>query len=350
VTRAEGPPAAKAISIRPLQSDDGEPYRRFCEELFGRDAYQGRSTYLDWLYEDNPVARGLDDCLVATDPSGAIVGCIHRLRLPWQIEGRVAIIPSLHNLMIAEAFRGGAGFFMLTRAVKGESHALIPGVTGPLAQAYARMGYQRLDTRWYRRVVRTDRAVAQTLLHRLGRSRSGRLRSERIARSTSGLVVTASPDDVTVAEVAAALNENAGSGIGVAHVDWSAELVQWRFFAPRGPRHVLARDLVDGAFAIVSVGPRHGVTVARILAWSPIVLSSGFLARLGRMAVGLGASVLLAYDARPNGAETLSIAGLQPMRSPPMSFLYSRDKRPLTIDLDGGGTDLGFEALPDDVI
>jgi hypothetical protein len=97
------------------------------------------------------------------------------------------------------------------------------------------------------------------------------------------------------------------------------------------------------------VGPRHGVTVARLLAWSPIVLSSGFLARLGRMAAGLGASVLLAYDARPDGAETLSSAGLRPMRSPPLSFLYARDKRPLTIDLDGGGTDLGFEALPDDL-
>ena len=350
MTRAAGPPAAKSISIRPMRSDDLGSYRGFCEALFGRDAYQGRSTYLDWLYEDNPVGRGLDDCLVATEPLGAIVGCIHRLRLPWRIDDRVAIIPSLHNLMIAEAFRGGAGFFMLTRAVKGESHALIPGVTGPLAQAYERMGYQRLDTRWYRRVVRKDRAVAQTLLHRLGRSRSGRLRSERIARSTSGLVVTASPDDATAADVAAALNKNAASGIGVAHVDWSAELVHWRFFAPRGPRHVLARDLLDGSFAIVSVGPRHGVTVARILAWSPIVLSSGFLARLGRMAVGLGASVLLAYDARPNGAETLSIAGLRPMGSPPMSFLYARDKRPLSIDLDGGGTDLGFEALPDDLI
>ena len=202
MTRAAGPSTAKSISIRPLQSDDLGPYRRFCDELFGRDAYQGRTTYLDWLYEDNPVGRGLDDCLIATEPSGAIVGCIHRLRLPWQIEGRVAVIPSLHNLMIAEAFRGGAGFFLLTRAVKGESHALIPGVTGPLAQAYVRMGYQRLDTRWYRRVVRTDRAVAQTLLHRLGRSRPGHLRSERITGSTSGLVVTASPDDVTAAEVA----------------------------------------------------------------------------------------------------------------------------------------------------
>ena len=333
-----------------MRSDDLGSYRGFCEELFGRDAYQGRSTYLDWLYEDNPVGRGLDDCLVATEPLGAIVGCIHRLRLPWRIDDRVAIIPSLHNLMIAEAFRGGAGFFMLTRAVKGESHALIPGVTGPLAQAYERMGYQRLDTRWYRRVVRKDRAVAQTLLHRLGRSRSDSS-SKRTHRA-----IDQRPGRYRESRRCDRRGRCSGAERkrGERYRRCPRRLVYraraWRFFAQRGPRHVLARDLLDGSFAIVSVGPRHGVTVARILAWSPIVLSSGFLARLGRMAVGLGASVLLAYDARPNGAETLSIAGLRPMGSPPMSFLYARDKRPLSVDLDGGGTDLGFEALPDDLI
>ncbi len=36
------------------------------------------------------------------------------------------------------------------------------------------------------------------------------------------------------------------------------------------------------------------------------------------------------------------------MRSAHTSFLYARDKRPLTIDLDGGATDFGLEALPHD--
>jgi hypothetical protein len=347
VTRAAGDPAAKAISIRPLGSDDRLTYRRFCQTMFGRDSYQARSTYLDWLYNDNPTGRGLDDCLIATEPSGAVVGCIHRLRLPWLVDGRHVDIPSLHNLMIAEAFRGGAGFFMLMRAVKGESHALIPGVTGNLAEAYVRMGYQRVNTRWYRRVLRVDRAVAQMLLHRL-RGRGDRPRGKLAAPSADGLAVSVGPDDATAAEIAAALNANAGSDPHVAHVDWSRELVQWRFFATRGPRHLFARDEGDGSFAIVSVGPRHGVTVARLVAWSPVALRSRFLQRLGRMAADLGASVLLAYDARPAGAQTLATGGIAPMRSAPMSFLYARDKQPLTIDLDGGGTDLGFEALPAD--
>jgi hypothetical protein len=348
VTPAAGDPTTKAISIRPLRFDDRAPYRRFCEATFGRDAYQGRSTYLDWLYVDNPVGRGLEDCFVATGPEGAIVGCIHRLRLPWVIQGREVTIPSLHNLMIAESFRGGAGFFMLTRAVKGETHAVIPGVTGPLAEAYVRMGYQRLDTRWYRRVLRIDRAAVQMLLHRLGDRGRRPPATARSARSSHGLAVTASPDDATAADVAAALNQNAGSGARVMHVAWSPELVQWRFFSRLGPGHVFARDELDGSFAIVSVGPRHGVTVARILAWSPVILSSGFLERLGRLAADLGANLLFAYDARPDGAQTLALGGLRPMQSTPMSFLYVRDKQALAVDLDGGGTDLGFEALPED--
>jgi hypothetical protein len=66
------------------------------------------------------------------------------------------------------------------------------------------------------------------------------------------------------------------------------------------------------------------------------------------MTASLGANALLAYDARPDGAQTLALAGLEPMRSAPMSFLYVRDKQLTAIDLDGGGTDLGFEALPPD--
>ena len=297
---------------------------------------------------DNPAGRSFDDCLIATEPSGRIVGCIHRLRLPWQVNGQVTSIPSLHNLMIAEPFRGGAGFFMLMRAVKAESHALVPGVTGNLAQAYVRMGYQRLETRWYRRIIRMDLAVAQQLLHRLGRGELDRRAGEPIDGSSYQLSATAHPDAAAAGEIAAALHANAGVGSSVAHVDWSAPLVQWRFFAPRGPRHVFARDLVDGSFAVVSVGPRRGLTVARILAWSPRVLSSAFLGRLGRLAAGHGASVMLAYDARPDDAPTLAAGGWRPMHSAPMSFLYARDKRPLTVDLDGGATDLGLEALPHD--
>ena len=133
----------KGIAIRPLRSGDEPAYRRFCDERFGPDGYQGRSNYLQWLYIDNPAGRGFADCLLATEPSGAIVACIHRMRLSWQINAGRVDIPSLHNL-VAEPSRGGAGFFVLMAAVRGETHALIPGVVGDLAQAYARMRYQRV--------------------------------------------------------------------------------------------------------------------------------------------------------------------------------------------------------------
>ena len=338
----------KGIIIRPYRDDDEPSYRAFCDREFGPGTYQGRRDYLQWLYVDNPSGKGFTDCLVAAQASGEIIGCIHKLRMPWQVGPKGAItMPSLHNLMVTEAFRGGTGFFLLRAAVTDESHALVPGVVGNLVQAYERMKYQKIHTRWYRRVVRFDRATWQTLMHKAGRPEPQRRVPTELNRSMHGLRVTSRPDDESIRAIAVALAPRTkGAEPFVAHVDWSAAVVKWRFFSDRGPRHVVASDEADGTFAILSLGPRHGVTVARMIAWSPTVVSASFLERIRRVAATQGAAALLAYDARPDDAASLAGAGWQPMASPPQSFVYVRDKQQLSLDLDGGATDLGLEAMP----
>ena len=335
-------------AIRPLRWEDEAAYGAFCEREFGR-TYQGRSGYLRWLYEDNPTGRGVGDALIATGPSDEVVACIHRMRLPWRVRGGTVEIPTLHNLMVAEAFRGGLGFFLLTSAVKGESHAIVPGVEGRLADAYVRMKYQPLRSRWYRRIVNPGRTAWQTALHRLARPEPTRRAPADLLTRMHGFEVTTRPDARSIADISAALVASAATdGAGaVARVDWTPELVAWRFFAPRGPRHVLARDLDDDALAILSIGPRHGVTVARLMAWSPVALPPSVVLRIGALARKLGAAVLLAYDVRPGETSSLSASGWAPRPEAPSSFLYARDRASLEVDLDGGGTDLGFEALPD---
>jgi hypothetical protein len=334
--------------IRPLRWEDEPAYRAFCQREFG-PTHQGREGYLRWLYEDNPAGRGIGDALVAMGPSGDVIGCIHRLRLPWRVDDQAEVIPSLHNLMVAEAHRGGLGFFLLMAAVKGETHAIVPGVEGRLQEAYVRMRYQRLPSRWYRRVVDPARFGMQAVLHRVGRPEPAPRVPPNLSSAMDGFELTTSPDDRAVADVATALvaNARASGADAAAHVDWTPELVAWRFFSARGPRHVLARDVAAGTLAILSIGPRHGITVARLMAWSPTALSADVLSRLAAIAKRLGAAALLAFEVRPGGASGMAAAGWQPRTAAPGSFLYSRGRAILEVDLDGGGTDQGFEAIAD---
>jgi hypothetical protein len=334
-------------AIRPMTPDDEPAYRAFCAATYGPSAYQGRSTYLRWLYDDSPLGRGIGDALLAIEADGTVVGCVHRMRLPWRIHGEVVDVPSNHNLMIAPSHRGGAGFFVLTAGVRGEEYALVPGVVDDMAELYTRLKYQRLGARWHRRVLRADRVVVQTVANRLGRPAPERVVPDGLEATIAGLRVTSRPDDATLERIARTLIDQATvDGPDVAHVAWTGPLLRWRYFAARGPRHALIRGHDDDTFAIVSIGPRRGVTVARLLAWAPAVMERSFLGGIKRIVERLGAAALLAFDAPATPRDTLAAAGWPPMASPPLTFLYAKDKQHLPVSLDAGATDLGFEGLP----
>ena len=124
----------------------------------------------------------------------------------------------------------------------------------------------------------------------------------------------------------------------------------WRFFDPQGPRHLMLS--IDGAtkgWLLLTVGPRRGVNVCRIIT----MLSdtrAGYellLTAARKTARTLGADILLYFHASPLLAAVLRCGGLAPIKNSPLTFLYSRKRAfPFEeIGFDGAAGDFGLEGI-----
>jgi hypothetical protein len=58
-------------------------------------------------------------------------------------------------------------------------------------------------------------------------------------------------------------------------VEWTPELVRWRFFSPNGPRHVFVQFSDPGEFAVLSLGPRQGIVPGRLIALPDAAIARG---------------------------------------------------------------------------
>ena len=119
------------LVVRGIAENEIEGLLRFSERMYGAGAYQQSRRYFDWLYGGNPHSRGREDCLVALDGS-AVVGCVHRMRLPCVGATGESTLASLQNHVIEPRLRGGAGIMLGQRAVRGEAFTVSPGVGGRL--------------------------------------------------------------------------------------------------------------------------------------------------------------------------------------------------------------------------
>ncbi len=106
-------------------------YHRFAGAQYGAGCYQASASYLDWLYDSHEGSKGLSGFLVGVI-GDEVIACIHKMYLPWTIGGQSGCIPSLHNWMVKEEYRSGTGFWLLKQSLRGETHAVIPGVLPPL--------------------------------------------------------------------------------------------------------------------------------------------------------------------------------------------------------------------------
>ena len=321
---------------------DSGSYVAFARAQFGPRAYQASRSYLEWLYRHNPATRGYRDFLLARTGDGRVVGCIHKLVLPWQVDGRAQPLPTLHNLMVDPAYRSGAGLFLLLAAVRGEPYAVIPGVVGELSQAYRRLrGYRPIPSFWYRAVLRPVRVASCLGRARLGLGSPDCWLPAEVDRVHEGCRVRTRPDAEGVARVTRQL---LGDGNGF-RVLWSDALVTWRFFSAAGPRHALIESDDGRSFAVVAFGPRHGVPVARLVAWSFDGDGRRFLAQLRRISRRLGAGILLALSACESDRQALDRAGWQPLDDPPDTYVYAKSELP-AVSFGAAPTDYGLESFP----
>jgi hypothetical protein len=331
------------LAVRGIEKAEIEPLLRFYERTYGKGSYQSSRRYFDWLYVQNPAARGIGDCVVALE-EGAIAGCVHRMRLPCVTDTGTSTLASLQNHVISPTLRGGAGIMLLQKAVKGERLTLSPGVAGRLGEAYRRLGYDEVPSYWLTRLISPLRALAQGAAKVLSRAgwpnASPRLRDCVPSRSDAGsLQVTLDPTVEQLTRLAACLVAQAREQAG-AYVPWDAELVRWRYFSPVGPKHILVEKRSNGAWAVLSYGAKSSMTLVRLLEHDAAA-DRNFVSDVLGVARTFGASVGLSYTTRAQDMARLVANGWRPRKDPPSSFTWGSGG----LSISPAATDVGFEAL-----
>ena len=330
-------------------------YQEFARAEFGPRAYQAEESYIKWLYEDNPHGAVMaEDFHIAVTDDDRVVACAHTMRLPWRISGQLRTIAAGHNLMVAEEHRNGIGLTILMKNLKGRGDLLVPGVTEPLDRLYQSLGAERIETRWFRKVLRPIAGGVQLGLKRLLKRDTPPSyfppAASKLFDIGDSIQVEADPNDELVQQVANALNVNHENH---AAPYWNAKLLRWRFFHPNGPRHVLvylpSHDSVC-EFLILSLGPRNGLNVGRVIAAS-IASEHSLHLLIGHAETVIkkcGGTVLLTFCADANLSTLFQSLGWKEMPNPPRTFIYHTDKTE-TFDacsFMGFAGDIGFEAIP----
>ncbi len=330
-------------------------YQAFARKGFGPRAYQAEESYINWLYADNPHGAVMaEDFHIAVTDDERVVACAHTMRLPWQVNGQFRTIAAGHNLMVAEEHRTGVGLTILMKNLKGRSDLLVPAVTAPLDVLYRKLGAQPVETHWFRKVLRPIAGGMQLGMKKLLKRDTPPSYFTRTASSSfdvgAPVRVDADPNDELVQQVAKALNAN---HVNHAAPYWDAELLRWRFFHLNGPRHALVYLPSDDSvreFLIVSLGPRNGLNVGRVIAASigsehSLHLLIGHAETLIKKC---GGTVLLTFCADANLSTRFQSLGWKEVPNPPQTFIYHTNKTETfdTCSFMGFAGDIGFEAIP----
>lgn len=329
-------------------------YQEFAAQQFGTTAYQACPEYLDWMYAENPFGGCPSDGMLALNDAEQVIGCVHRLRVPWRINGERVVVPAIHNLMVEPAHRQGVGGILAVTSIRSEPFGIVPGVVEPIAEIYRKIGCHLVPSQWFRRVLKPLtlglQLGAKKLLGTQPTPKHFPIESveTQLPSSVGRGWLRFAPTDAQLAELAALFQQQQADAAGP---DWSVDFLRWRFFHAKGPRHAVVCLEQEGRLtdaALISLGPRHGVNVGRIVAAvasDPVNLR--IVVRLVEHVVRQhGGTVLLAYSASPALQGQLASLGWQPMANGPQTYFHRRGKKPIPpIAFNGEAGDLGLEAI-----
>jgi hypothetical protein len=340
------------VRFIPFEQEHTADYSRFARESWGVDSHQGKPHYLEWLYRENPVTReGEPDFLLAVTPENDLVGAVHMMNLPWELEGVLTRVPAAHNLYVTEQYRTGTGLYLYLAMMKGQEHVFCPSQMPPLADTLSKLKWQEAEVSWYRRILSPASAALRLARTRLPGPAPRPITPETIAPSArslgGGIEATATPDEQTIAELSASLQNRLAGFSQKPH--WTPEVLRWRFFHPIGPRHLLIQDHA-GQYLVLSLGQRHGLNTARIIEGSFVSSEkmSALVRRSERFLASNRIHVLLGYSADEHMQSALKGAGWRPLTGlPQRTFFYHRNKamRFSAYAFNASAGDFGFEAI-----
>ncbi len=331
------------IRFRALDlENDLQAVLRLSQEQFGAGAYQADRKYFDWLYTLNPAGRGVSDCLIAVHDD-VPVGVIHRMILAAERSGTPEILISLQNHFMVPAARAGAGLMLLNRATKGADVAFSPGVQGRLAEAYRRLGYREIPSFWLTRPLNPLTMARDLMLSRLRAPQRFVVPLRALERRHPGLELSASPDDRMLMALASSMQSTTAPARALRMVV-SPKVLEWRYFCPSGPRHLLVHDPASGAMAVLAFGYRRGLKIVRLMEFQDAA-DTGFAKSVLAVAKSAGASFALAFTLESRIADVLTGHGFR-LRSNDTAAFASSDAE---VAFGPAATDVGFEAFKTDV-
>ncbi len=336
-------------------SSHAAPYLKFASRQFGATTSAASERYLRWLYEQNPFGGRWADSLMAVTSAGEVVGCVHAMNVPWRIDNELVVVPAIHNLMVAPEHRQGVGTRMVMKALQRHDLSVIPSAVEPLGMLYRRLECTRVESLWYRRVLRPLKVGWQLGAQKLwGWNPSAchfpqATPPTRLPSAHGAGWWTTAPTDPQLEQLAEVFNAARTTACGP---EFSPEFLRWRFFHELGPRHAAVWLEANGRISdavVLSLGPRHGFNVGRIVAarasdarqFAALVKLAEHLIRRHR------GTLLFTFCACPELNRIYSAMGWQPLINGPQTYLSSRrNGPPLAVSFNGEAVDIGFEALP----
>ena len=279
------------------------------------------------------------------------MGYIHKMYLPWNINGRECRVPTIHNFLVKKSFRAGKDLLsvataggLLKHSLRGESHAVLPSAFQPLADVYRRMNCQPIETRWFRKVLRP---LAGAVQFALSQFRGFSHKAGRKLPDLSNLrdcQVLASPGFGQLKILSEELLRQTGRD----SVIWTPELAEWRFFHPAGPRHVFVEFDHPSEFAVLSLGPRQGILLGRIIVLSDAAAARGpsMIHRVCDVLRRLGAHAVAVTTARDDISRLIANSGFSHYPESQQTYLFHKERAFIQHTVVGPEiTDLGFEAI-----
>ncbi|MFC1485111.1 hypothetical protein ACFL5N_01510 [bacterium] len=335
----------------PYQDCYLKSYQDFVKNNFGRDAYQSKKKYIDWLYSENPlmINKKNSDFLVGINKKKEVIACIHKMRLLWNCQESIVEIPAIHNLMVDKKYRMGIGFMLVINSIIGEEHAFIPGVVQPFSEFYRKLKYQKVNTSWYRYWVKPIQGPFFFVLNRFLKYSPSKFYFNIKDYELNDYKVTMNPDDKVLQQLVSCLNSENKNTI---RPYWTIELIKWRFFNKIGPRHVLIYKIFQDTiknFIILSLGPRKGINIGRILLLKiDTVENLKILLDFVKTIIKNNGGHLLQlffYDSEIN--IMLKKLGWKNLANPPDTYFYhkNRDIKFKYMSFFGAVGDFGFEGL-----
>jgi hypothetical protein len=200
-----------------------------------------------------------------------IVGTHHRMRIPWRVNGKRLVVPSVHYLYVVDAHRtGGEQHFLppavqiMLAAFEREAHVGLFGLGEVPDKIYQKIGIPAVRVFWLEKIRSRVKAGTQMVASRLGWPVGiGRQLNRRTTKAFGfevSRIVDPAPD-----ELAEALTITPAAQT---YPDWDLASYRWRFFHELGPRNILLLARTNGKLsgrAVVSVGLRNSVIVARVV-------------------------------------------------------------------------------------